>query len=131
MITNLFGVLAQFEREQIGERTVFALSHKRKERLIYGHPPFGWSRENDRLIPVEAEQRDLPAIRKLDADGMSYRHIGGWLEGNAFKPRQGGKQWHAAFCSQDVTFQSVYGTRLKPVGRNTHYSNLFFSSSWL
>ncbi|MDP9025917.1 MAG: recombinase family protein, partial [Candidatus Eremiobacteraeota bacterium] len=30
MITNLLGVLAQFEREQVGERTSFALKHKRQ-----------------------------------------------------------------------------------------------------
>ena len=96
MITNLFGVLAQFEREQIGERTAFALAHKRRTRSVYGHVPFGWTRDGNRLIPLEREQVALATIRKMDTDGTSYRQIGAWLTENGYEPRQGGRAWHAA-----------------------------------
>lgn len=96
MITNLLGVLAQFEREQAGERTAFALTHKRKGKLVYGHAPFGWQRNGEHLIPVPDEQRALETIRNMDADGISYRRIGAWLTDNGFIPHQGASQWHAA-----------------------------------
>ncbi len=66
MITNLLGVLAQFEREQIGERTSFALAHKRQSGLVYGRIPFGFERKGDQLIPIASEQKGLRHIRKMD-----------------------------------------------------------------
>lgn len=97
MITNLLGVLAQFEREQVGERTAFALAHKRKQKQAYGHAPFGWQREGNGLVAIASEQRALLIIRDMDSRGVSYRRIGAWLEENGFAAHQSGKkQWHAA-----------------------------------
>ena len=96
MITNLLGVLAQFEREQLGERTSFALKHKRQNLKVYGHPPFGWARVGDILKPVPDEQNALKRLRVMDAEGISYRRIAEWLTTSGFRPRQGAKIWHAA-----------------------------------
>jgi len=96
MITNLLGVLAQFEREQIAERTSFALAHKRRNGRVYGRTPFGFSREGDSLVPVREEQHALAHIRQMDASGSSYRKIGAWLTENGFRPKGGASVWHAA-----------------------------------
>lgn len=96
MITNLLGVLAQFEREQVAERTAFALAHKRQSKRVYGRVPFGYERKGDQLIPVAAEQRALKHIRKMDAQGVSYRRIAAWLSENGCTPKNGAKVWHAA-----------------------------------
>ena len=96
MITNLLGVLAQFEREQIGERTSFALAYKRQSMQAYGRVPFGYERKGENLIPIEREQWALHSIRKMDARGLSYRKIATWLAVNGLTPKNGAKVWHAA-----------------------------------
>ncbi len=110
MITNLLGVLAQFEREQVGERTAFALAHKRRERLVYGHAPFGWRRNGQKLVPVDSEQEALATIRKMDAEAISYRKIATWLTQNGFTPRQGAQQWHAASVRKMLLSKMYHGT---------------------
>jgi site-specific DNA recombinase len=45
MIVNMFGVVAQWEREAIAERTSGARSHKRRQRLAYAPTPFGYRRD--------------------------------------------------------------------------------------
>jgi site-specific DNA recombinase len=96
MITNLLGVLAQFEREQIGERTSVALAHKRQSRQVYGRVPFGYERIGSDLVPVQHEQQALQHIREMDAHGTSYRKIAAWLFENGLTPKNGASVWHAA-----------------------------------
>lgn len=96
MIVNLLGVLAQFEREQGGERTEFALAHKRRNRQAYAHAAFGWQRDGETIIPVQDEQKALRRMRKMHTEGHSLRDIGSWLTANGYIPRQGGKEWYAA-----------------------------------
>jgi site-specific DNA recombinase len=45
MVVNMLGVVAQWEREAIGERTATSLAHKRRQRLTYGPTPFGYRRD--------------------------------------------------------------------------------------
>lgn len=90
------GVLAQLEREQIGERTSEALAHKRQTKQVYGRVPFGYERQGNKLIPVASEQRALNHIRKMDAQGVSYRRIAAWLSEHGHSPKNGAKVWYAA-----------------------------------
>ncbi len=103
MITNLLGVLAQFEREQIGERTSFALAHKRTQRQAYSRVPFGWTRKGSMLELDAPEQEALIAIRAMEKNGKSYRRIGAWLTENGFRPKQGAAIWHAASVRSVLT----------------------------
>jgi site-specific DNA recombinase len=41
LVVNMLGVVAQWEREAIGERTASALTHKRSRSQVYGPTPFG------------------------------------------------------------------------------------------
>jgi site-specific DNA recombinase len=44
LVVNMLGVVAQWEREAIGERTAEALAHKRRNGFVYGRTPFGFRR---------------------------------------------------------------------------------------
>ena len=120
MITNLLGVLAQFERQQIGERTAFALAHKRSRRDAYGRVPFGWRRNGDTLEADDAEQQALRQIRLMEAEGQSYRKIAGWLTAHGFKPKQGASVWHPASVRSILLSKMNLEAQTSPCGDKRH-----------
>jgi DNA invertase Pin-like site-specific DNA recombinase len=97
MVVSMLGVVAQWEREAISERTAAALGHKRAQGKVYGSTPFGYRREGDRLIPEPVEQDALAEMIRLDRAGASYREIARMLETRGILARKGGSTWHA--CS--------------------------------
>ncbi len=82
LVLNLLGVVAQWEREQVGERTSTAMRHMRSEgRYTGGFVPFGYTLAADSQTLVEApgEQAVIREARTLRATGMSYRAIAATL----------------------------------------------------
>ena len=96
MVTNMLGVVAQWEREVIAERTSFALAHKRRKREAYGHEPFGYRREGAKLVPVPEHISALSRMKRMHVEGASLREIANWLTAQQIPPRQGGRAWYAA-----------------------------------
>lgn len=89
--------MAQWERETIGERTVFAHAHQRKNGKVYsGRAPFGYRAEGDRLVPDPETQPALAMIRTMHAngEGASLRMIAKTLTERGIKPRDG--KWYAS-----------------------------------
>jgi site-specific DNA recombinase len=95
LVVNMLGVVAQWEREAIGERTAEALAHKRRNGLVYGRTPFGFSRQGARLVPDAVQQRALKKAREMHAAGASLRWIAAELESMNVTPSNGGIRWHA------------------------------------
>lgn len=95
MLTSLLGVIGQWEREACGERTASALGHKRRQRQVYGSTPFGYRREDDRLVEEPADQAALAEAVRLDRAGASFREIGRMLTERGAKPRRAAV-WHAS-----------------------------------
>ena len=79
MVTNMLGVLAQWERETCAERTSGALSHKRQQRQAYGRTPFGFVRVGDALEEHSEEQLIKGLAVTMDKAGSSFREIGAML----------------------------------------------------
>ncbi len=82
LVLNLLGVVSQWEREAIGERTSTAMRYMRSEgRYTGGFVPFGYSLAADSQTLVEApdEQAVIREARALRATGMSYRAIAATL----------------------------------------------------
>jgi site-specific DNA recombinase len=86
MVVNMLGVVAQWEREAIAERTASALGHKRSLRKVYSHAPFGYQRVDDNLVADDREQSALAEMRRMDAAGASYRAIGEMLVSRRILP---------------------------------------------
>ena len=79
MVVGMLGVIGQWEREAIGERTATALGHKRAQRQVYGRTPFGYHRQGDVLVPNPVEQVTLAKAVAMDRAGASFREIGRML----------------------------------------------------
>jgi site-specific DNA recombinase len=87
-------VFAELERGLIRERTRSAMSVKRSRgERISGHAPFGWDfGAGGRLVENAREQKIIARMRRLRAEGMSYRGIAVRLDGEGIRPKRG-KRW--------------------------------------
>lgn len=95
MVFRLLAVLAEFERDQISDRTRFALAHKRtKGEKTGGDVPFGYRARAGKLIPDAEEQKAVGMIRDLRAAGTSLRGICRQLEAAGVARKNGSMSWH-------------------------------------
>lgn len=83
MVAQIMMVLAEWEREMIGQRTRDALKAKKREGVALGRP-----------VTVAAETVQL--IKILRSDGRSYRKIAAALNAQGIPTAQGGKEWYAS-----------------------------------
>jgi site-specific DNA recombinase len=95
LVVNMLGVVAQWEREAIGERTATSLAHKRRQRCAYSPTPFGYCREGKSLVPDAPEQLALREALRLDRAGASFREIAAMLTARGIQPKRG-KAWYAS-----------------------------------
>jgi len=95
-MVGIIGVFAQWERENTAERTIMALTAKRRrgERLG-GHRPYGSRVKGKKLVPDEGEQAVLKAILKGVVDGKGYSEIAAILNRKGIQPARG-KKWYAS-----------------------------------
>lgn len=96
MLMTVIGTISQWEREAIGERTAFALTHLRRAGKVYGRVPFGWRRDGDNLVVDPHQQRALKMAQKMFSSGASLRQIAAELIGQGVETARGGIRWHAA-----------------------------------
>lgn len=78
MIFRMLAVLAEFERDQVAERTKGAMAHLRaKGKRISGRIPYGFSLASDgeNLVSLPAEQEAIALMRRLRADGLTLAGI--------------------------------------------------------
>jgi site-specific DNA recombinase len=95
MVFRLLAVLAEFERDQVSDRTKFALQYKRTNgEKTGGDVPFGYRARNGRLYKDAAEQKAVALIHKLKAQGKSLRAICRALEAAGIPRKHGVKAWH-------------------------------------
>lgn len=90
MVFRLLSVLAEFERDQVSERTKLALAHKKSiGEKTGGSVPYGYKLDDDgkKLLPVPEEQEVIRSARKLKDAGNSLRAIAKILAGKGFKTR--------------------------------------------
>jgi len=101
LMVNVLGSVAQWEREAIGERTAFALAHKRRLHSAYSPEPFGWTRIGDSLVAHPDEQVALERAKTMSAGGATLRQICEEFVRLGVTPKRGGKKWHAA-CVRSI-----------------------------
>ena len=91
---NMLLVVAQWEREIIGERTRDALQHKIAHGERCGTVRFGYDLAADgiNLIPNPLEQEALRLIHELRSAGESLRNIAAELNRRNIPTKQG-KAW--------------------------------------
>lgn len=75
VIFRVLAAFAEFEREQLGERTRQAMQHLRSQGRVVGAIPHGYRRDGERIVPQEQEQRILQLAADLRGQGMTLRAI--------------------------------------------------------
>jgi DNA invertase Pin-like site-specific DNA recombinase len=98
MVFRMLAVLAEFERDQVSERTRAAMAHMRKERKrISRYAPFGWNLDSAgvALVPNAAEQEHVARMRTLRASGLSYRDVARSLDVAGIPTKTGTGAWTA------------------------------------
>jgi len=95
MLFRLMAVMAEFERDQISERTSAALQHKKSQGGRVGQIPCGKKLADDgvSLMDDGAEQEVIRLVKLLRAGGMGYHAIARELTNRKTAPR--GKAWYA------------------------------------
>lgn len=95
MVFRMLAVMAEFERDQVSERTKFAMAHKRSKGERVGTIPYGFDLDSDgvALVANEAEQHAIAAMRELRSRGMSYRKIADQLENDGHLTKKGKSTW--------------------------------------
>lgn len=76
VIFRVLAALAEFERDQLADRTRQAMRHMRAQGRVVGGIPHGYLRDGDRLVPNDSEQRIVALARALRGRGLSLRAIG-------------------------------------------------------
>ncbi|BFU94308.1 MAG: hypothetical protein NTNFB02_10300 [Nitrospira sp.] len=97
MIFRMLAVLAEFERDQISERTKAAMAHlRRQRRRVSRHIPYGFflAADGKTLLPNETEQQTLAQIRALRLEGLSLRQIAARLTRDGIRTKYG-RPWAA------------------------------------
>ena len=95
MVFRLMAVMAEFERDQVSERTKMAIAHKRSRNERIGTIPFGYDVADDAktLIENADEQATIRTIFTLRARGLSLRDIATELTVNQYRAKKGGTKW--------------------------------------
>jgi DNA invertase Pin-like site-specific DNA recombinase len=104
MVFRLLAVLAEFERDQVSDRTRMALAHKRAVgEKTGGDVPFGYGVEAGRLYRDAGEQETITMVLDLRSQGRSLRCIGQALEAAGVTTKTGSRRWCAAAVRRIVT----------------------------
>jgi len=98
MVFRLLSTLNEFEKDQLSERTVSAMSHLRRcQKRISLRLPLGWdlAADGENLIPNAAEQETLARISTWRGQGKSMAAIARELEIAGVATKMGGR-WSAS-----------------------------------
>lgn len=96
MLFRLLSTLAEFEKDQLGERTENAMSHLRKiNRRISARIPLGYdlAKDGQTLVPNTVEQQVIDRICSMRQTGLSYAGITKILMKGRIATKSGGR-WH-------------------------------------
>ena len=103
MVFRMLAVLSEFERDQISDRTRFALAHKRANKeKTGGDIPFGYYFDGVHLVEDENEQKAIALIRDLRKKGYTLQAICWELQREGYRTRRGNLKWQPKTVSRII-----------------------------
>ncbi len=105
MVFKMLAVLADFERDQIAERTKMALAHKKAKGGVYAPVPFGYEAIEGRLVTVKREAKIVGEILAMREAGASFAAIADTLNERGIEGKRGGR-WFASTVRYMVNRQA-------------------------
>ena len=95
-MVQMLAVLAEFERNWVGERTATVLQNKKANNQKYcNKTPYGFKRVDDRLEQVKQEVKVVAEIQQARAKGKTLQAIADNLNSRGI-PTKTNKQWRPA-----------------------------------
>ena len=107
MMLTMMAAFAEFERNLVSERTVAALTYKRKHNQAYNHTPFGFTRSDDIFIPADNEMAVVAEIRGLREAGDTFRTIASRLNAQGIQSKKGGV-WYPSTVRKVLAIHSKH-----------------------
>jgi len=96
LMFQMLAVLAEFERNLVGERTASVLQNKKANRQVYtNQTPYGFKAVNGRLEQVKQEVKVVAEIQQARAKGKTLQAIADNLNSRGI-PTKTNKQWQPA-----------------------------------
>jgi site-specific DNA recombinase len=96
LMFQMLAVLAEFERNLVGERTAAVLQNKKANRQVYtNQTPYGFKAVNGRLEQVKQEVKVVAEIQQARAKGQTLQAIADNLNLRGI-PTKTNKQWQPA-----------------------------------
>jgi len=112
MVFTVLAAFAQFERDQIAERTRMAMAHlRRRGHRISRHVPYGCKLSGSILKSVPEEQGVIKKMRRMKVRGASLHEIARRLKEKGVKSKRGGA-WTAYGVSK-ILARSNADTRIE------------------
>ncbi|RIT57913.1 recombinase family protein [Mycobacteroides abscessus] len=97
MIRTILGAVSEYDREMTVDRLAAARAAKAAHGgYAHGALPYGYRSVAGTLAPIPAEQQVLTHMRKLAAQGHTYRHIADSLNNDGIPAKRGGTWTHGA-----------------------------------
>ena len=95
MVFRMLAVMAEFEKDQISERTKMAMAHKKSRNERVGSVPFGFDLDSDGVMLSEnaSEQAAITMITELRVRGYSLRDIADELTNRDIATKKGRAKW--------------------------------------
>ena len=123
MVFRMLAVLSEFERDQISDRTCFALAHKRANgEKTGGDVPFGYRVRAGKLYRNAEEQGAIRRIVELAGKGLSLRDICRDLEAAGVARKRGSLSWHPVTVQRVIEKERkaapIQGGNLSHIGRS-------------
>ena len=96
MVFRMLAVMAEFEKDQISERTKMAMSHKKSRSERVGTIPFGFDLSQDgiALMRNESEQKAIKLVAELRSGGLSLQKIAVEMTARGIPTKKGGDKWN-------------------------------------
>ena len=96
LMFQMLAVLAEFERNLVGERTATVLQNKKANKQVYtNQTPYGFKAVNGRLEQVKQEVKVVAEIQQARAKGKTLQAIADNLNSRGI-PTKTNKQWQPA-----------------------------------
>jgi DNA invertase Pin-like site-specific DNA recombinase len=102
MVFRMLAVLSEFERDQVSERTIMAMAHKRDQgQRISRRVPYGMQLATDGVHLEEnpTEQATIALVRQYAARGISARQVAVKLAAKGHYSREGTTFAHSAILA--------------------------------
>ncbi|MDQ0414185.1 recombinase family protein [Mesobacillus stamsii] len=108
MFITIVAALAQWERENLGERVIMGQVEKARQGEYSAKAPYGFDKKDNKLIINEQQSKIILSWIEEIKSGTSIRKLSDMMNNSNVKPIRGYK-WHIATMLDILHNQALYG----------------------